>query len=332
MHNQTSLQIITPKVSVIVPVYNTELYVERAIVSLMEQTLDDVQFIIINDGSKDNSLAIIKQVIARYPTRQAQVTLISRENLGVAATRAQGMELATGDYVIHLDSDDWAELSWLEIMHNKAVEDDADVVICDYYTVYKNTKNIFRQEIELTNIESIRKLLSGGVSNSNCDKLVRRELFVENSISFHAGYDMGEDFLVTFLVLLNSRTVSKVDTPLYFYNKTNETSLTKKYTKKSFDDLISIINLLETYLHNSGNFNAVEFELNLFKLTAISLHIIHSSGNSNCINYAFNLYPNANKYIISSKMKFLKIIYFLHSLRLTFLCKYVVDMWRFKCS
>lgn len=109
-----------PKVSVIVPVYNTERYVERAIISLMEQTLDDVQFIIIDDGSKDNSLNIIKQVIARYPARQGQVTLISRENRGVAATRAQGMELATGDYVIHLDSDDWAELNWLEALGDAA--------------------------------------------------------------------------------------------------------------------------------------------------------------------------------------------------------------------
>ena len=80
-----------PKVSVIVPVYNTELYVERAIISLMEQTLDDVQFIIIDDGSKDNSLTIIKQVITRYPARQGQVSLISRESRGIAGTRPQGM-------------------------------------------------------------------------------------------------------------------------------------------------------------------------------------------------------------------------------------------------
>jgi glycosyltransferase involved in cell wall biosynthesis len=121
--------VFAPKVSVIVPVYNTELYVERAIISLMEQTLDDVQFIIIDDGSKDDSLNIIKQVIARYPVREGQVTLISRENRGVAATRAQGMELATGDYIIHLDSDDWAELNWLEAMYTKAIEENADVVV-----------------------------------------------------------------------------------------------------------------------------------------------------------------------------------------------------------
>ncbi|HDX6611302.1 TPA: glycosyltransferase family 2 protein, partial [Escherichia coli] len=125
--NSTMSPNYIPKVSVIVPVYNTERYVERAIISLMEQTLDDVQFIIIDDGSKDNSLNIIKQVIARYPARQGQVTLISRENRGVAATRAQGMELATGDYVIHLDSDDWAELNWLEALYTKAIEDNADV-------------------------------------------------------------------------------------------------------------------------------------------------------------------------------------------------------------
>ncbi|EKF9488800.1 glycosyltransferase family 2 protein, partial [Vibrio cholerae] len=129
-----------PKVSVIMPVYNTELYVERAMISLMEQTLDDVQFIIIDDGSKDNSLSIIKEVITRYPSRKDQITLISRENRGVAATRAQGMDLATGEYVIHLDSDDWVERDWLEAMHTKAVQDNADVVICDYSLIYKHGK------------------------------------------------------------------------------------------------------------------------------------------------------------------------------------------------
>lgn len=314
---------VTPKVSVIVPVYNTELYVERAIVSLMEQTLDNVQFIIIDDGSKDNSLNIIKQVISRYPERKEHVTLISRENRGVAATRAQGMELATGDYVIHLDSDDWAELNWLEMMYNKAIAEDADVVVCDYYAVFENRRAISTQKVTENNIECVKMLLACNISNSNWDKLVKRSLFDENEIFFHSGYDMGEDFLVTLLVFMKARKTAHLNTALYYYNRVNESSLTKRYSPKSLCDLLKITNLAEQALENSGFTNMVENEMNIFKLNVMSLFITHSSQDVDKIKYAFNLYPTTNKKILSSKMKMLKIIYVLKKMRLLFFCKYL---------
>ncbi|WP_407306699.1 glycosyltransferase family 2 protein [Klebsiella quasipneumoniae] len=240
-----------PKVSVIVPVYNTERYVERAIISLMEQTLDDVQFIIIDDGSKDNSLNIIKQVIARYPARQGQVTLISRENRGVAATRAQGMELATGDYVIHLDSDDWAELNWLEALYTKAIEDNADVVICDYYKVYKNKKIEVSQNVLPSPYNCVKKLFNRKLSNSNWDKLVRKKYLMIMKLVLLMAWIWG-GFLVTLLVLLNSKKISYINKPLYYYNKNNDSSLTKSYSNKTLYDLVKIVDLADNYMKEKG--------------------------------------------------------------------------------
>ncbi|WP_407258936.1 glycosyltransferase family 2 protein [Klebsiella quasipneumoniae] len=313
-----------PKVSVIVPVYNTERYVERAIISLMEQTLDDVQFIIIDDGSKDNSLNIIKQVIARYPARQGQVTLISRENRGVAATRAQGMELATGDYVIHLDSDDWAELNWLEALYTKAIEDNADVVICDYYKVYKNKKIEVSQNVLPSPYNCVKKLFNRKLSNSNWDKLVRKKIFDDNEISFIDGLDMGEDFLVTLLVLLNSKKISYINKPLYYYNKNNDSSLTKSYSNKTLYDLVKIVDLADNYMKEKGILEFFLHETNMFKLDVKSLIILNSNNNIDLVNYAFNLYPNTNKLIIGSNMKTLKFVYILRSLRLLSFYKYIV--------
>ncbi len=317
-----------PKVSVIVPVYNTELYVERAIVSLMEQTIDDVQFIIIDDGSKDNSLSIIKQVIARYPARQDQVILISRENCGVAATRAQGMELATGDYVIHFDSDDWAELNWLEAMYIKAIEDNADVVVCDFFEKYSHVSIYKSQEIGLDRETCLRNLFLGKISNSSWNKLVARKLLSDNGINFHSGYDMGEDFFVTFLVFLKARRVVHLKEPFYMYNKENESSLTNNYSSKALDDLLLIVDLAEKKLDCHGLYNSVERELNFFKIGVMSTFISNSSYDLDKVKYAFSLYPASNEMIFSSNMRMLKLVYFLYKTGMLFILKYIVFIKR----
>ena len=305
-----------PKVSVIVPVYNTELYVERAIISLMEQTLDDVQFIIIDDGSKDNSLTIIKQVVARYPGREAQVTLISRENRGVAATRAQGMDLVTGDYVIHLDSDDWAERNWLEVMYTKAINGNADVVVCDYYTVFRNRQSIFKQDVPKNNIDCVKNLLLSKISNSNCDKLVKRTIFSENNINFHVGYDMGEDFLVTFLILCNSNIIIHHSDGLYFYNKCNEFSLTRTYSNKALEDIVNVVSFVDDYINEMKLNVSLAKEVTDLKLSVKALLIVHSHGDLDAVNYALKIYDSANEFIFSSRFKILKYVYFLEKTNL----------------
>lgn len=313
-----------PKVSVIVPVYNTELYVERAIISLMEQTLDDVQYIIIDDGSKDNSFSIIERVITRYSGRQGQVILITRENRGVAATRAQGIELATGDYVIHLDSDDWAELNWLESMYTKAIEENADIVVCDYLIVYESRSVHKRQVIAGNSIDCLKNLLLGNVANSSCNKLVARNIFIDNKVTFHGGYDMGEDFLVTLLIFMKAKNIIHIDKALYFYNQTNENSLTSNYSPKTLKDLSLVTNLASDYLCQNGLSKIVEREFNLFKLTVVSLFVAHSYGDVNKIKFALRLYPSANKMILFSKMRMLKVVYILNEMRLLFLYPYIM--------
>lgn len=313
-----------PKVSVIVPVYNTELYVERAIISLMEQTLDDVQFIIIDDGSKDHSLSIIKQVISRYPARKGQVVLISRENRGVAATRAQGMELATGDYVIHFDSDDWAELNWLEAMYIKAIEDNADVVVCDFFERYSHMSIYKSQVIGFDRETCLKNLFLGKIANSSCNKLVARKLLSDNGINFHSGYDMGEDFFVTFLVFIKAKKVVHLKEPFYIYNKENESSLTKNYSSKSLDDLLLIVDLARENLDYNGLSNSVEREFNFFKIGVVSTLISNSSYDVDKVKYALSLYPSSNKMIFSSSMRMLKLVYFLYKTGMLFLLKYII--------
>lgn len=304
-----------PKVSVIVPVYNTELYVERAIISLMEQTLDDVQFIIIDDGSKDNSLNIIKQVITRYPARQGQVTLISRENRGVAATRAQGMELATGDYVIHLDSDDWAELNWLEALYTKAIEDNADVVVCDYRTIHPATSTDVKQPIGKDGVDCVKKLLSGELLGPTWNKLIKRKLLADNNIRFLPDINFLEDFILVMQAFLAANAIGYVAQPLINYNKCNESSITASVSKQKVKEIVFATSAIDRVLSanqlSSGlskYFNTMKLNLKYWMLCCIDKKAIASIA---------WVYPETDSFIFKSPMSIqAKAILYLFSLKM----------------
>lgn len=132
-----------PKVTVIVPVYGVEKYIERCAISLFEQTLDDIEIIFVNDCTPDRSMEILDRIIEKYRFLFEEKKYIVRTesmltNSGQAAVREHGTKLAIGDYIIHCDSDDWVEKTWLELMYEKADNENIDVVFCDYYRVIDN--------------------------------------------------------------------------------------------------------------------------------------------------------------------------------------------------
>lgn len=121
-----------PKVSVVVPVYNVCLYIERCARSLFEQTIDSIEYIFVNDCTQDESIDILKRVIEDYPNRKDQIQIIeNRKNRGLWYSRKVGMKLATGDYVIVCDSDDWLDLNAYELMYEQAEEKK-----CRYYLLW----------------------------------------------------------------------------------------------------------------------------------------------------------------------------------------------------
>lgn len=296
MTNSQPSEIKLPKVSVIVPVYNTELYVERAIISLMEQTLDDVQFIIIDDGSKDNSLNIIKQVIARYPARAGQVTLISRENRGVAATRAQGMDLATGDYVIHLDSDDWAELNWLEAMYTKAIEENADVVVCDYTAVYENKTVPIHMPAEKTGEACLKQLLRDKQRGYTWNKLISHKTIKKIGELFVDGINYLEDFIYAMKCFHYSANVAYLDNCLYNYNQQNINSITKGMSDSKRVDILSAVEHVSDFLVKAKN--NYTHDLRIFKIKQ-KVFLIYGQWDAVTMQ-TWQLFPDANPYVFSA--------------------------------
>ena len=131
------------KVSVIIPVYNVEDYLEKCLDSVINQTLKDIEIIVVNDGSPDNS----QKIIDKYRKKDKRIISVMKENGGQASARNLGIKKSHGEFLCFVDSDDWIELDMLEVLYNNAKENHSDIVTCDYFRVMDNvyTKMAFIQ-------------------------------------------------------------------------------------------------------------------------------------------------------------------------------------------
>ena len=226
---------IMPKVSVIIPVYSVEKHIERCARSLFEQTLKDIEYIFIDDCTPDKSIDILKEVLDDYPERKPQVIIHKMEsNCGQAMVRKWGMLHASGEYMIHCDSDDWVDSEMYKDLYAKAINETADIVICDLQS--HNGISFQKKIVGCISIEKKRilsDLLYQKISSSLCNKLIKRELI--NAISIFPEDNMGEDMLLCLQLLYSSRKITFISKPYYYYYKNSE-SITKKGTLQSYID------------------------------------------------------------------------------------------------
>lgn len=225
---------MVPKVSVIIPVYGAERYIERCARSLFGQTLDDIEFIFVNDKTPDRSMDVLQEVLMEYPHRKSQVKIIEMPvNSGVAAARTAGMKAMTGEYMIHCDPDDWVELDAYEQMYNKAIDTDADIVTCQFYK-HRNGSKIHRTStIYRGNAHDC--LRNSLFDWSLCFKLIKTQIIHNNSIYPYEGINCGEDLNVIVRVLLNSNVIEPILKPLYHYDCDNEESITHTSIKENIE-------------------------------------------------------------------------------------------------
>ena len=132
-------------VSLIIPIYNTEQFIERCLRSVFEQTFENVEYILINDCTPDKSIEVSERVIKQYPDRKVSI-VNNQKNIGLAGVRNIGIKMAKGEYIIFIDSDDYVEPAMLEEMYHKAKVSSADIVIADYYVNYPQ-KQIYKKQV-----------------------------------------------------------------------------------------------------------------------------------------------------------------------------------------
>lgn len=206
---------INVKVSVVVPVYQVASYIERCAVSLFEQTLPEMQFIFVDDGTPDESCAILERVLRRYPERAEQTLILHHgENRGLPAARETGLRHATGEYVAHCDSDDWVEREMYATLYASAKSNDADMVICESYTETREGK-LFRWHLKSSlDGDWLRDMLRGNLGYSVWRRLTRTSVY--RKVRFPQKNFL-EDWVQTAQTLAYSRVVNLVYQPFYHY-------------------------------------------------------------------------------------------------------------------
>ena len=220
-------------ITVIIAVYNCEKYIEACARSLFEQTLNDIEYVFVNDATPDNSITILDEIIEDFPNRRKNIKIINLDkNGGVSNARCIGLQNATSEYVIHCDSDDWIEKDMYERLYNKAKETDADIVGCNFRHEFYDMQYDFHQQYADTVEENISNLIYGKIFPSLCTSLTRRRLIEENNISFPKGLNMGEDLYFNLQLYLCAKKIVCLDWAPYHYRHT-EDSGSFQHTEKS---------------------------------------------------------------------------------------------------
>ncbi len=283
------------RISVIVPVYKVEKFVGRCITSLMEQTLQDVEFIIVDDASPDGSMAVVRDVVSRYPDRDIRI-LTHEGNRGLPAARNTGLAVATGEYIYHCDSDDWTEPDLLEKMYAAVSADGSDFVYCDFWLSFEKNERYMPNPDYQTSEEVLKKGFLGGVMKYNVwNKLISRRLY--DGIVFPEGHSMGEDMTVIQLVAGASK-VSHVKEALYHYAKTNAEAYSNTFSQRHLDDIKFNVDRTEKFLLE--RFGAgISTDIGIFKL-GIKLPFLISDSKEDHLRWQ-EWYPESNAYAMVNR-------------------------------
>ena len=283
-----------PKVSILVPIFNVSSFIERCAVSLFEQTFEDIEYIFVNDCTPDNSIEVLNNVIQRYPNRQAQIRIINHENnKGLAGARNTGIANANGDFILHIDSDDYVEPNMVELLYSKAIAENSDIVVCDFIMEWDNTNRVVEQIWDKNPKIFINKILSVQAVPSVWNKLFKKKLYIENNISTIEGINLGEDLITTPKLLYYSKNVSKVGIPLCHYIQTNSNSYTKNYTEKNINNVEDVLKELTSFFKNKEDFYLFEQSLLEGKLKK-KIELIFNS-DEEYWNELFKIFPEINK-------------------------------------
>lgn len=264
-----------PKISIIIPVYNVEKYLNRCVDSILNQSLQDFEIILVNDGSTDSSPKICDE----YVEQDERIRVIHKQNARVAAARNDGIKVAQGEFISLIDSDDWIEPTMLEEMYSTATKFGCDFVMCDFtkkgkeveYTVSQPIgegfydrerieKELFKCLIMFDNIEFPPTI-------SNCTCLFNREFLIDNVLYYDEDIHYCEDSIFGSKVMYNANKFYYLKGK-YFYNYFyNPNSTTSKYNSKKWDSYLKINERLEEYFRNDNFDFSYQLKINMLYFT-----------------------------------------------------------------
>lgn len=316
---------MNPKISIVIPVYGVEPYIEKCARSLFGQTLDDLEFIFVDDCTKDQSIEVVKKVLLEYPHREEQTIFIKHKcNKGLPSARKTGILAAKGEYIYHCDSDDWVDVRFCEEMYQKAVDDNYDILISDYYVTIDgvDTQKAGSSSLDcLTKEKIVLLLLSGKIPFMVWNKLIKNDIYKQIEdypISTHA-----EDLGLILQLAFFAKKIGYLPKAYYHYIADSNTAIhqlnEEKYLK-NFYESIGNAKLVEDFYRKHSAFDQFKNGIVYMKLIQRDrlLPIINDSKYYMLWKQTF---PEINSHIIFNPEISLvhKIKYLLIKFRLSFL-------------
>ncbi len=236
------------KISLIVPIYGVEKYIEYFAKSVFEQSYQNIQYIFVNDGTKDRSIDILNELIDNhYSHLKEKIQIVHKENGGLPTARKAGMAYVKGDYVYHVDPDDWLAPDSLEKIAGIAAETDADVIYFDYIKEYDNRRSFKKSRQFTTKSHYIRDIYNHKMPGSVWSKCIKTIIYKNNEIYFPQ-YSYGEDIYLSTQLVGYSNTIVYLEEYIYHYRKSNPGAITRQNRKKRhWEFALNFLDLYEKY-------------------------------------------------------------------------------------
>lgn len=262
-------------ISIVIPVYNVGEYIRECLESLLMQTYNDLQIIVVDDGSTDNTMTIVKE----YEDRFKDYTVLCQKNQGVSVARNTAFRHIRGEYTIYIDPDDFLKLNMLENMYNRAQKDKSDIVVCEYYMYYgeNNEKNYIEkydadpQKI-YTNYEVMDLMLNYKLQGQLWNKLFKTELLKKIEFRFEPGRYIQDAFPV-FRAIHKSKAICFINKSLYYYRQRATSTVHKKNAKLTEDYYHAMTSIIKYIKDNNVRVN--NESLNIFKIKVMAHFIAH---------------------------------------------------------
>lgn len=287
---------IQPLVSIIIPIYNVQQYIERCAKSLFNQSYPNCEFIFINDCTPDNSIEILIQTIQNFPTIKDKIQIINKnQNEGLPQARKTGLDIAQGEYIIHVDSDDWVEKDYVELLVQTAINNNADLVWAGYMKDFPNDMQYQpNKPSNLNNRTIIYEILNSQIHSGVWCKLFKKELYLKNNIIF-TNRNYIEDMVQTIQCVKYAKQIAYLPNCKYHYCYNSQSiTFSKGNIKRKFEEYLYNINIISSTLQDNLIYydQILSKRYNTIKYTLLSFY----KGNTKLSKQVLSYYPHSLHY------------------------------------
>lgn len=235
------------RISLIAPVYGVEKYIAEFARSVFSQEYPYVQFIFVNDGTKDNSIKVLNELIdSEFCHLRDRVVIVDKQNDGLPAARKTGLEYVTGDYVYHVDPDDWLSPGSFDAIAAKAEDTDADVIFFNYVKEYENRTSVKKERAyDISQKDRyVRNMYNHKAYGTLCNKCVKTSLYQHGGL-YHPQFSYAEDCYLSLQLVGKASSIAYLDMDIYHYRKNNPHSITRQNRKRRKEEYA--LNFLDIY-------------------------------------------------------------------------------------